>query len=148
MSNEGTEIKRTKWRGKVLNIPIRDFLYLRKWAPQNRDSVGYAKKNLRYMYKKKILINLLLIFLCSCSSNLNREIIRLDPTNEKYHTPGCREIRKQILDQKSDPSESVARGALSTYFLGAISLPALGFLEINSEEYKKSLIAELKRNCY
>ena len=59
-----------------------------------------------------------------------------------------REIRKKILDQKSDPSESVARGALSTYFLGAISLPALGFLEINSEEYKKSLIAELKRNCY
>mgnify|MGYP004283156423 CR=1 FL=1 len=107
-----------------------------------------CKKNLRYMYKKKILINLLLIFLCSCSSNLNREIIRLDPTNEKYHTPGCREIRKKILDQKSDPSESVARGALSTYFLGAISLPALGFLEIKSEEYKKSLIAELKRNCY
>ena len=33
-------------------------------------------------------------------------------------------------------------------FLGAISLPALGLLEIDSEEYKKSLIAELKRNCY
>jgi len=100
------------------------------------------------MFKKNLLIFFLLIFLSSCSSNLNREIIRLDPTNEKYHTEGCREIRKQILDQKSDPSESVARGALSTYFLGAISLPALGFLEINSEEYKKSLIAELKRNCY
>ena len=100
------------------------------------------------MYKKNLLNTFLLIFLCSCSSNLNREIIRLDPTNENYHTPGCREIRKQILDQKSDPSESVARGALSTYFLGAISLPALGFLEIKSEEYKKSLIAELKRNCY
>ena len=100
------------------------------------------------MYKGNILIGFLLIFLCSCSSNLNREIIRLDPTNENYHTQGCREIRKKILSQKSDPSESVARGALSTYFLGAISLPALGFLEINSEEYKKSLIAELKRNCY
>ena len=99
------------------------------------------------MYRK-IVISIVFAFLCSCSSNLNREIIRLDPTNEKYHTPGCREIRKKILDQKSDPSESVARGALSTYFLGPISLPALGFLEINSEEYKKSLIAELKRNCY
>ena len=100
------------------------------------------------MFKKNLLISFLLIFLSSCSSNLNREIIRLDPTNDKYHTLGCREIRKKILDQKSDPSESVARGALSTYFLGAISLPALGFLEISSEEYKKSLIAELKRNCY
>ena len=100
------------------------------------------------MFKKNLLIAFLLIFLSSCSSNLNREIIRLDPTNEKYHSQGCREIRKKILDQKSDPSESVARGALSTYFLGAISLPALGFLEINSEEYRKSLIAELKRNCY
>ena len=100
------------------------------------------------MFKKNLLISFLLIFLSSCSSNLNREIIRLDPTNEKYHSQGCREIRKKILDQKSDPSESVARGALSTFFLGAISLPALGFLEINSEEYKKSLIAELKRNCY
>ena len=100
------------------------------------------------MYKGNILIGFLLIFLCSCSSNLNREIIRLDPTNENYHTPGCREIRKIILDQKIDPSESITRGALSTYFLGAISLPALGFLEINAEEYKKSLIAELKRNCY
>ena len=100
------------------------------------------------MFKKNLLISFLLIFLSSCSSNLNREIIRLDPTNEQYHTQGCREIRKKILDQKSDPGESVARGALSTYFLGAISLPALGFLEINSEEYKKSLIAELKRNCY
>ena len=100
------------------------------------------------MFRKKLVISFLLIFLSSCSSNLNREIIRLDPTNEKYHSKGCREIRKKILDQKSDPSESVARGALSTYFLGAISLPALGFLEINSEEYKKSLIAELKRNCY
>ena len=100
------------------------------------------------MFKKNLLISFLLIFLSSCSSNLNREIIRLDPTSEKYHTQGCIEIRKKILDQKSDPSESVARGALSTYFLGAISLPALGFLEINSEEYKKSLIAELKRNCY
>ena len=100
------------------------------------------------MFKKNLLISFLFIFLSSCSSNLNREIIRLDPTNEKYHTEGCREIRKKILDQKSDPSESVARGALSTYFLGAISLPALGFLEINSEEYRKSLIAELKRNCY
>ena len=100
------------------------------------------------MFKKNLLISFLLIFLSSCSSNLNREIIRLDPTNEKYHTQGCREIRKKILDQKSDPSESVARGALSTYFLGAISLPALCFLEINSEEYRKSLIAELKRNCY
>ena len=107
-----------------------------------------SKKEFSNMYKKNLLNTLLLIFLCSCSSNLNREIIRLDPTNENYHTPGCREIRKKILDQKSDPSESVARGALSTYFLGAISLPALGFLEINSEEYKKSLIAELKRNCY
>ena len=100
------------------------------------------------MYRKNIFISFLLIFLCSCSTNLNREIIRLDPTNDKYHSPGCREIRKKILDQKSDPSESVARGALSTYFLGAISLPALGFIEINSEEYRKSLIAELKRNCY
>ena len=100
------------------------------------------------MFKKNLLVFFLLIFYSSCSSNLNREIIRLDPTDEKYHTQGCREIRKKILDQKSDPSESVARGALSTYFLGAISLPALGFLEINSEEYKKSLIAELKRNCY
>ena len=100
------------------------------------------------MYNKNILFSFLLIFLCSCSSNLSREIIRLDPTNDKYHTPGCREIRKTILDQKSDPSESIARGAVSTYFLGPISLPALGFLEINSEEYKKSLIAELKRNCY
>ena len=99
------------------------------------------------MYRK-IFISVVFAFLCSCSSNLNREIIRLDPTNKKYHTPGCSEIRKKILDQKSDPSESVARGALSTYFFGAISLPALGFLEINSEEYKKSLIAELKRNCY
>ena len=99
------------------------------------------------MYKN-LFITFLLTFLISCSSNLNREIIRLDPTNDKYHTPGCREIRKIILDQKNDPSESIARGALSTYFLGAISLPALGFLEINSEEYKKSLIAELKRNCY
>ena len=99
------------------------------------------------MYKN-FFITFLLTFLISCSSNLNREIIRLDPTNEKYHTPGCREIRKIILEQKSDPSESVARGALSTYFLGVISLPALGFLEINSEEYKKSLIAELKKNCY
>ena len=99
------------------------------------------------MYRK-IFISVVFAFLCSCSSNLNREIIRLDPTNQKYHTQGCREIRKKILDQKSDPSESVARGALSTYFLGAISLPALGFYEINSEEYKKSLIAELKRNCY
>ena len=99
------------------------------------------------MYKN-LFITFLLTFLISCSSNLNREIIRLDPTNKNYHTPGCREIRKKILDQKSDPSESVARGALSTYFLGAISLPALGFVEINSEEYKKSLIAELKRNCY
>ena len=99
------------------------------------------------MYKT-LLFTFLLTFLISCSSNLNREIIRLDPTNEHYHSPECREIRKKILDQKSDPSESVARGALSTYFLGAISLPALGFLEINSEEYKKSLIAELKRNCY
>ena len=99
------------------------------------------------MYKN-LFITFLLTFLISCSSNLNREIIRLDPTNENYHTPGCSEIRNKILDQKSDPSESVARGALSTYFLGAISLPALGFLEINSEEYKKSLIAELKRNCY
>ena len=99
------------------------------------------------MYRK-IFITVVFAFLYSCSSNLNREIIRLDPTNERYHTQGCREIRKKILDQKSDPSESVARGALSTYFLGAISLPALGFLEINSEEYKKSLIAELKRNCY
>ena len=99
------------------------------------------------MYKN-LFITFLLTFLISCSSNLNREIIRLDPTNGNYHSPGCREIRKKILDQKSDPSESVARGALSTYFLGAISLPALGFLEINSEEYKKSLIAELKRNCY
>ena len=99
------------------------------------------------MYKN-LFITLLLTFLISCSSILNLEIIRLDPTNEKYHTQGCREIRKKILDQKIDPSESVARGALSTYFLGAISLPALGFLEINSEEYKKSLIAELKRNCY
>ena len=100
------------------------------------------------MYKRNVLIGFLLIFLCSCSSNLNREIIRLDPTNENYHTPGCREIRNKILDQKRDPSESVARGALSTYFLGVISVPALGFLEINSEEYKKSLIAELRRNCY
>ena len=100
------------------------------------------------MYRKNIFISFLLIFLCSCSTNLNREIIRLDPTNDKYHSPGCREIRKKILDQKSDPSESVARGALSTYFLGAISLPALGFIEINSEEYRKSLIAELRRNCY
>jgi len=100
------------------------------------------------MYKKKLLLGSLIFFLSSCTSSLNREIIRLDPTNEQYHTPGCREIRKKILDQKSDPSESFARGALSTYFLGAISLPALGFLEINSEEYKKSLIAELKRNCY
>ena len=100
------------------------------------------------MYKKKLLLAFLIIFLGSCTSSLNREIIRLDPTNKKYHTPGCREIRKKILDQKSDPSESVARGALSTYFLGVISIPALGFLEINSEEYKKSLIAELKRNCY
>ena len=99
------------------------------------------------MYKN-LFITFVLTFLISCSSNLNREIIRLDPTNENYHRPECREIRKKILDQKSDPSESVARGALSTYFLGAISLPALGFLEINSEEYKKSLIAELKRNCY
>ena len=99
------------------------------------------------MYKN-LFITFLFTFLISCSSNLNREIIRLDPTNENYHTPGWREIRKKILDQKSDPSESVARGALSTYFLGAISIPALGFLEINSEEYKKSLIAELKRNCY
>ena len=99
------------------------------------------------MYKN-LLITFLVTFLIACSSNLNREIIRLDPTNENYHTQGCREIRKKILDQKSDPSESVARGALSTYFLGAISIPALGFLEINSEEYKKSLIAELKRNCY
>ena len=99
------------------------------------------------MYKN-LFITFLLTFLISCSSNLNREIIRLDPTNENYHTPGCREIRKKIRAQKSDPSESVARGALSTYFVGAISLPALGFLEINSEEYKKSLIAELKRNCY
>jgi hypothetical protein len=107
-----------------------------------------SKKEFSNMYKKNLLNTLLLIFLCSCSSNLNREIIRLDPTNENYHTPGCREIRKTILNQKSDPSETVARGALSTYFLGAISLPALGFLEINSEEYKKSLIAELKRNCY
>ena len=97
---------------------------------------------------RKILITVIFAFLYSCSSNLNREIIRLDPTNEKYHTQGCREIRKKILDQKNDPSESVARGALSTYFLGAISLPALGFIEINSEEYRKSLIAELKRNCY
>ena len=97
---------------------------------------------------RKILIPVIFAFLYSCSSNLNREIIRLDPTNEKYHTQGCREIRKKILDQKNDPSESVARGALSTYFLGAISLPALGFIEINSEEYRKSLIAELKRNCY
>ena len=97
---------------------------------------------------RKILIIVIFAFLYSCSSNLNREIIRLDPTNEKYHTQGCREIRKKILDQKNDPSESVARGALSTYFLGAISLPALGFIEINSEEYRKSLIAELKRNCY
>ena len=32
--------------------------------------------------------------------------------------------------------------------LEKIRLPSLGFLEINSEEYKKSLIAELKRNCY
>ena len=96
----------------------------------------------------KIFIGVVFTFLFSCSSNLNREIIRLDPTNEKYHTLGCREIREKILDQKSDPSESVARGALSTYLLGAISLPTLGFLEINSEEYKKSLIAELKRNCY
>ena len=100
------------------------------------------------MFRKKLLLTFLIISLGSCTSNLNREIIRLDPTNEKYHTQGCREIRKKVLDQKSDPSESVARGALSTYFLGAISLPALGFLEINSEEYKKSLIAELKRNCY
>ena len=107
-----------------------------------------SKKEFSNMYKKNLLNTLLLIFLCSCSSNLNREIIRLDPTNENYHTSGCREIRKKILDQKSDPSESVARGALSTYFLGAISLPALGFLEIKSEEYRKSLIAELKRNCY
>ena len=99
------------------------------------------------MYKN-LLLAFLIIFLSCCTSSLNREIIRLDPTNEKYHSPGCREIRKKILDQKSDPSESVARGALSTYFLGVISLPALGFLEINSEEYKKSLIAELKRNCY
>ena len=99
------------------------------------------------MYKN-LLFTFLLTFLISCSSNLNRGIIRLDPTNENYQTPGCREIRKKILDQKSDPSESVARGAFSTYFLGAISLPALGFLEINSEEYKKSLKAELKRNCY
>ena len=97
---------------------------------------------------KKLFISTVLFFLVSCSSNLNREIIRLDPTNEKYHTPGCREIRKTILDQKSDPNESVARGALTTYFFGSISLPALGFLEIKSEEYKKSLIAELKRNCY
>ena len=100
------------------------------------------------MYTKNVLFSFLLIFLCSCSSNLSREIIRLDPTNDKYHTPGCREIRKIILDQETDPSESIARGAVSTYFLGPISLPALGFLEINSEEYKKSLIAELKRNCY
>ena len=57
------------------------------------------------MYKN-LLITFLLTFLISCSSNLNREIIRLDPTNENYHTPGCREIRKKILDQKSDPSES------------------------------------------
>ena len=57
-------------------------------------------------------------------------------------------LEKKYWIKKSDPSESVARGALSTYFLGPISLPALGFLEINSEEYKKSLIAELKRNCY
>ena len=99
------------------------------------------------MYKN-LLITFLLTFLISCSSNLNREIIRLDPTNENYHTPECREIRKKILNQKNDPNESIALGALSTYFLGAISLPALGFLEINSEEYKKSLIAELKRNCY
>ena len=99
------------------------------------------------MYRK-ILIIVVFAFIISCSSNLNREIIRLDPTNEKYHTRECREIRKKILDQKSHPSESIARGALSTYFFGAISLPALGFLEINSEEYKKSLIAELKRNCY
>ena len=97
---------------------------------------------------KKLLISTIVFFFVSCSSNLNREIIRLDPTNEKYHTPGCREIRKTILDQKSDPTESVARGALTTYFFGYISLPALGFLEIKSEEYKKSLIAELKRNCY
>ena len=99
------------------------------------------------MYKN-LFITFLLTFLISCSSNLNREIIRLDPTNENYHTPGCREIRKTILNQKSDTSETVARGALSTYFFGAISLPALGFVEINSEEYRKSLIAELRRNCY
>ena len=55
------------------------------------------------MYRK-IFIGVVFTFLFSCSSNLNREIIRLDPTNEKYHTLGCREIRKKILDQKSDPS--------------------------------------------
>ena len=76
------------------------------------------------MYRK-IFIGVVFAFLFSCSSNLNREIIRLDPTNEKYHTLGCREIRKKILDQKSDPSESVARGALSTYFFGAASMSLL-----------------------
>ena len=92
---------------------------------------------------------MLLSFCWSCSSsNLNREIIRLDPTNDKYHSQGCKLIRKKILSEKNEPNESVARGALSTYFLGPISIPALGFIEIGSEEYKQSLIAELKRNCY
>ena len=91
---------------------------------------------------------MLLPFCWSCSSNLNREIIRLDPTNDKYHSQGCKIIRKKILSEKDAPNESVARGALSTYFLGPISIPALGLMEIGSEEYKQSLIAELKRNCY
>ena len=58
------------------------------------------------------------------------------------------EAEKKILSQNDEPNESVARGALSTYFLGPISIPALGLIEIGSEEYKQSLIAELKRNCY
>ena len=89
-----------------------------------------------------------LFFCWSCSSNLNREIIRLDPTNENYHSEECKLIRKKILSEKDAPNESVARGALSAYFLGPISIPALGFREIGSEEYKQGLIAELKRNCY
>jgi hypothetical protein len=92
---------------------------------------------------------LLVLFICStCSSNLSREIIRLDPTNDNYHSQQCKLIRKKILNQGDAPNESVARGAISTYFFGPISLPAIGFLEIGSEEYKQSLIAELKKNCY
>ena len=54
------------------------------------------------MYKN-LFITFLLTFLISCSSNLNREIIRLDPTNENYHTPGCREIRKKYWIKKVIP---------------------------------------------